>query len=419
VSQVRTAAAAPAVRRVTRAPLFALFTAEALSMTGNVVTLTAIPWFVLETTGSAARTGITAFFTTLPVVLSAFFGGVIVDRLGPKRASVIADVASGVTVAAVPLLYHTVGLAFWQLLVLVFLGALLDTPGQTARKAVLPDLADAAGMRLERANAATQAINRGARMAGAPLAGLLIVLLGASNALWVDAATFMVSAVLVGALVPAATRSQEPATAGRGYLGQLREGLAYLGRDRLVRVLVLLCLVANFLDGPKLAVLLPIYANQVLGSPVALGIILGTYGGAALLGAVVYGAVGHRWPRRGVLIAALLTFGVPFWALSTRPTLPVMLAALVITGLASGPVNPLLATVMQERVPSALRGRVWGIAMAGSYAAMPLGMLVTGTLVEWAGFVPTVTTMASAYLLLGVSLFVLPALRELGQGHQR
>lgn len=398
-----------------RLPLLALLAAEALSISGNMMTLVAVPWFVLETTGSAAQTGITAFVTTVPAVLAAFFGGVVVDRLGFRRASVIADIASGVTVALVPLLHHTVGLAFWQLLLLVFLGALLDAPGQTARRALRPDLAAAAGMPLERANAAAQAIDRGAKMLGAPLAGVLIALVGASDVLWVDAATFMVSAVLVRALVPAARPTRESSPEPERYLDQLREGLGYLRQDRLIRAVVVAALVANFLDAPKVAVLLPIYANQVLGSPVSLGLIVGAFGAASVLGAVVYGAVGHRWPRRGVLIGGLLTFCVPFWALAAQPPLPVMVATMALGGLASGPVNPVLATVQQERVPAALRGRVFGITVAGSYAAVPLGMLAAGASVEWIGFVSTVAAMATGYLLLGVSLCFVPALREMGR----
>src|SRR5512134_2809932 len=107
-------------------PLIALLTANAISLVGNVLSAIAIPWFVLQTTGSATRTGITGFFTVLPVVLAGFLGGTLVDRLGYKCTSIIADLASGVTVAITPLLYFTIGLAFWQLMVLVFLGALLD-----------------------------------------------------------------------------------------------------------------------------------------------------------------------------------------------------------------------------------------------------------------------------------------------------
>src|SRR4051794_26415121 len=116
----------PAFRRV---PIIALLAANAISMVGNSLGIVAIPWFVLETTGSAARTGVVAFATVLPTVLAAILGGALVDRVGNKRISVIADLVSAGTVACIPLLHHTVGIAFWQLVLLVFLGALLDAPG--------------------------------------------------------------------------------------------------------------------------------------------------------------------------------------------------------------------------------------------------------------------------------------------------
>ena len=125
-------------------PLYSLFLANAISLVGNVFSLIAIPWFVLQTTGSATQTGITGFFTILPVVLAGFFGGTLIDRLGYKRTSIIADLASCVTTALIPILYITIGLEFWQLIILVLLGALLDAPGGTARAALLPELAEQA-----------------------------------------------------------------------------------------------------------------------------------------------------------------------------------------------------------------------------------------------------------------------------------
>lgn len=127
-----------------RTPLLALLAATGISYAGNTMTLVAVPWFVLQTTGSAGLAGLAAFFATLPVALSAGLGGVLVDRLGYRRASITADVASGVTIALVPILHLTVGLPFWGLLALVFLGALLDAPGHTARSALVPELAEEA-----------------------------------------------------------------------------------------------------------------------------------------------------------------------------------------------------------------------------------------------------------------------------------
>src|SRR6476620_7677977 len=103
-----------------RRPILGLLTANAISQVGSALTVIAIPWFVLQTTGSAAKTGLTGFFVALPFLITGIFGGTVVDRLGYKRSSVIADSVSGIGIALVPLLYYTVGLAFWQLLALVF-----------------------------------------------------------------------------------------------------------------------------------------------------------------------------------------------------------------------------------------------------------------------------------------------------------
>src|SRR5687767_3273283 len=184
-----------------RLPLVSLFAANAISMVGNVFANIAIPWFVLQTTGSPTQTGITGFFTILPVVLAGFFGGTIIDRLGYKRTSIIADIASGLTTLLIPLLHFTVGLAFWQLMVLVFFGAFLDTPGATARDALLPELAEEAGVPIERATSYVHVIERSSRFVGAPLAGLLISLFDTASVLWLDAASFFVSAAIIGIFI--------------------------------------------------------------------------------------------------------------------------------------------------------------------------------------------------------------------------
>ena len=180
-----------------RGPLFALFAANAISMSGNVAALVAIPWFVLETTGSASRTGLVAAAGLVPVIVSGFIGGALVDRLGYRRTSVIADLASSLAVAAIPILSVTVGIEFWQLVVLVFLGGLLDAPGTTARASLLPDVAADAGWSLERASGAAAVVERSSRLLGAPAAGVLIAIVGATSVLWIDAASFLVSAALI------------------------------------------------------------------------------------------------------------------------------------------------------------------------------------------------------------------------------
>src|SRR3954471_20394379 len=96
-----------------RRPLISLLTADGISQTGNMLTLLAIPWFVLATTGSAARTGLTASMEAIAFVVAGLLGGPLVDRIGHLRSSVICDLGSALCIGAIPAFHHTVGLTFW------------------------------------------------------------------------------------------------------------------------------------------------------------------------------------------------------------------------------------------------------------------------------------------------------------------
>lgn len=396
-----------------RLPLFALLIGNAVSMAGNTLAALAIPWFVLQTTGSAAKMGLTAFVAVLPTIVAAFFGGTIVDRLGYRRASVIADLSSGITVALAPLLHATLGLAFWQLLALVFLGALLDVPGTTARTALLPDLAVLARMPLERVNAASQAIERGTSLLSAPLAGVLIVMLEPMNVLWIDAGTFAFSAVLVILTIPRVAAASAAESSDSSYLSELRAGVRFIQQDQLVRTIIAIVIMTNFLDSPLFSIVMPIFAHQVLGSASDFGLMVAAWGGGSLAGALIFGAIGHRLPRRRTFISAFLILGMPLWMLALLPGLPMAMAALAIMGLAAAPINPILRTALQERVPATIRGRVFGTFTAGAYIAIPLGALLTGYLLAWIGLRATLLTQAACYLMVTMSLLFHPALRSL------
>jgi MFS family permease len=384
-----------------RRSLFALLVADAVSITGNMLTHVAIPWFVLQTTGSAAKTGITAFFGFLPVVLAGFFGGTVVDRLGFKRASIFADLASGVTVALIPLLHATSGLEFWQLLVLVFAGALFDAPGETARRALAPNAAGEAGWSLERTGGAVAAIERGARLAGAPLAGVLIASIGATSVLWIDAVSFGISALVIGLAAPALM--PRPRSRGR-YVGELKEGWSFLRADKLLMMLAVMVMVMNFLDAAAFSVVLPVYAQRVYSSAVGLGLMIGALGGGSVAGALAFAAVGHRLSRRKVFIWCFM--GVALWypVLAARPALPVAVAALAVAGMCAGPLNPILSTLEYERVPEEIRGRVFGVMNATAWMAVPLGVLAGGFALEISRLVPTLLVLGGSYVVATASL---------------
>ena len=379
-----------------RTPLYALYVADTISLAGNAVAQIAIPWFVLATTGSATLTALAVFFNFLPIVLAAFFGGVVVDRLGFRATSIVADLASSAAVAAIPLLDVTVGIEIWQLMLLVFVGALLDAPGATARAALFPDVVELAEVRMERASGLRSAIQQGAQLIGAPLGGVLVAAFGGTDALWLDSVSFLVSAGLVAGLVPRPQARPEHEAARGRFLTELAEGLAFIWTRPLVRAVVAMVLLTNLIEAPG-TVVLAVFSKDVYGSAADFGLLVGVLGGAALAGALGYSAIGHRLPRRRTFLVCFAFVPVGYIALATQPSLPVAIAALAVGGLASGPINPLLFTVMTEIVPTELRGRAFGAVRGGAWAAIPLGILVGGAVVAAIGAPAT-------FLVMGVLL---------------
>jgi MFS family permease len=398
-------------------PLYSLFTANAISLVGNVFTLIAIPWFVLQTTGSATKTGITGFFNILPVIVAGFLGGTIVDRLGYKRTSIIADLASGVTTALVPIFYFTIGLEFWQLMILVFLGALLDTPGSTARAALLPELAEQAGMSIERVTSLTHVIERGARLVGAPLAGLLIGIMGTANVLWLDAASFFISAGIVWIFVPAFGTQRRESGSGN-YMGELKEGLRFIAQDSLILSIVIMVMLTNFLDAIFGGVVQPVYVREVYGNALNLGLLISANGGGAVIGGLIFAAIGHRLPRHATFVGAFVLTGFRFWVYALYPTVWVLIVVTLITSIGAGPLNPIIGAIEFERIPTHMRGRVFGAITAGAWIAMPLGMLLGGVLTDKLGTFIMMIGLAITFLLTTVSMAFIPAMKEMNRKPQ-
>ena len=398
-------------------PLYSLFAANAISLVGNVFTMIAVPWFVLQTTGSATQTGVTGFFTILPVVLAGFLGGTLIDRLGYKRTSMISDLASGVTTAMIPLLYLTIGLEFWQLIVLVFLGALLDTPGGTARAALLPELAAQAGMPIERATSLTHVIERGARLVGAPLAGLLIGIIGTANVLWLDAASFFVSAVIIGLMIAAPKFVQKEESSGK-YFDELREGLRFIAHDSLILSIVVMVMLTNFLDAIFGGVVQPVYVKEVYGSALNLGLLIAANGGGAVIGGLIFAAIGHRLPRHATFVAAFVWTGIRYWFYALYPPVWVLIVVTLIASIGAGPLNPIIGAIEFERIPPNMRGRVFGAITAGAWIAMPLGMLLGGILTERFGTLVMMIALAITFLLTTLSMAFIPAMKEMNRKPQ-
>lgn len=401
-----------------RRPLGALLAANLVSITGNALAGIGVPWFVLQTTQSASRAGLVAFCGMLPLAVSALTGGPLVDRIGRLRASVLSDLMCGTAIGLIPLLHWAGVLRFWQLCVLMALNGLFQAPGETARQVLTPDLADHAGVPLTRAMSLYTGASRGARLLGASSAGLLIALFGAESVLLLDTATFGVSALLIALgvrRIPAAGPRRDAAPASLGtYRDELREGLVFLLRRRLLLAVTLVLMVTNGLDQGWSAVLLPVHAERDLGGSVGLGLLAGLFAAGALGGSLLYAALGDRLPRRPLYACCLVVSGSPRMLVAAfAPGLLPLGATLALAGLAAGILNPIVATVLYETVPDTLRSRVTGVLAAGVLLATPLGGLACGYLVDRAGLTTALVLVGGAYLLITLCPLAFPSWRRM------
>jgi MFS family permease len=398
-----------------RLPVFALLVANTLSFLAEAITVVAIPWFVFELTGSAAKVGLIGFFTVLPRILAIFLGGQLVDRAGFRTSSVVSDVLSGASVCGIPLLYMAGELTFSWLVVLVIIGAVLDGPGATAKEAAVPELASMAGIELDRMNALFQGSRRLSAFIGPMIAGFLVAWVGSSNVLWVNAAAFGLSALLVLSLVPSiASREPEPESPG-SFWANTTLGFRFLRQHRLLFWLAGFLCLTNFLEAPLSTVQIPAIVRENYGSADKVGMLLGAHGVGALIGTIVFSAISPKLPRRTTFITSFLLCSPLGLVFAMAPPYPVAVAASLVMGLFAGPLNPILMSVRQERVPIRYRARVFGTLMTLAFIAIPLGQLGGGYMVEWFGVQAVFAGVAVVYIAVVVSMFFTPVLHEMDE----
>ena len=197
------------------------------------------------------------------------------------------------------------------------------------------------------------------------------------------------------------------------YFADLREGFAALRQNRVILYVALAAAMANFAGVALYVVILPVYAKQIFGSVIDLGLVFGAEGAGALAGVLLYGVFAQRLPKRATFIGAFLVAGGATMWLTALPGVAVVMALLLIAGVAIGPLNPILQTALQERTPQELLGRVFGLVGAVSAVAAPLGVLIAGFLLEYSGLRLTIFLNTGLLLVLALVLFLMPALREL------
>jgi len=140
-------------------------------------------------------------------------------------------------------------------------------------------------------------------------------------------------------------------------------------------------------------------------------LLLSANGGGAVIGGLIFAAIGHRLPRHRTFVAAFVFTGLRFWVYALYPPAWVMILITLITSLGAGPISPIIGAIQFERVPAHLRGRVFGAVTAGVGIAMPLGLLLGGVLTENLGTFVMMVGLATAQFLTTLSMAFIPAMK--------
>ncbi|PVD01864.1 MFS transporter [Streptomyces sp. CS014] len=387
-------------------PLAGVLAAIAASVTGTRISLIALPWFVLVTTGSATRTGLVAFCEMAPYVLVKALSGPLVDRTGPRTVSWTTDLASAAAAAAIPVLHTLDLLSFPVLLGLVALIGAARGPGDLAKEVMVPEAAERAGTPLERAMGLSGVIERLASTIGPAAGGALVALLGPMTGLVVNAGCFVLGSVIVAVALPRGTGrpvvdpsapadAQEP-----GYWRRFGEGFTFLRGDPLLLAVIVVVGITNLLDAALSTLMVPVWAEESGNGPAAIGLTSTAMGAAAVGGSLIAAMAAHRLPRRAVFLIGFLLAGAPrFLVLALDAPLGVVLAVFAVSGFGAGFINPVLGAVFVERVPRRMLGRVNALGDSLSWSGIPLGGLLAGAVVTAAGLTPVLLVCGAAYFL--------------------
>lgn len=372
----------------------ALLTGQFISLLGNSVYGLALLWEMRILTGSTVMMSTVLIANLVPWLLLGPFAGVMVDRWSKRHAMIWSDVIRAGVIGLLTLVLALHGMTPWLLITASAVNSAVSSVFSPAQSALLPLIAGKE--RLQQANSMSQTAMVLTQMAGPALGGFLVAHVSMTAAFAANALSFVVSVIsllFVSSGEPA--RETRPLN-GRQMAVEMKEGVEVIRQIPILRVLIPVALLANFLFAPFELILIQ-YCTVVLHGGAQL---FGTFGSCfavgMLLGAVLSGVI-TRKVRRGTLISLafpLTSIGMLALAFTRHIWLALVLAAVI--GFFNMMVNVTLSTIIQVAVPQDKMGRVFGSLGLAIQGAQPVGQAMTGYLLT---ILTTPTLMAVLSLL--------------------
>ena len=374
-------------------------TGGTISLLGDQFYMVALPWLVLQETGSAMAMGAIMMAGAIPRAVLMLMGGALSDRISARKIMIATATARTILVTAIGVLVWLHILRTWELYALAVAFGVADAFAVPAQTAFMPSLVRRE--QLVAASSVSQSTGQLTTILGPVPAGFVIKTLGVAWAFFLDAISFL---FIIGALwkLPDPPKSQTPRKA---VWHSIAEGIVYVGKDVPLRSLMLLATIMNFCVAGPVAIGLAYLTKTKFGSPAVYGIVISAVAAGSLLGALLAGVWKIR--RRGVMILTVsVVLGVCLGAIGLMGSVGSVAGVLVVMGAAAGLVNVHIGAWAMQRIDAAVRGRVASVLMLAAYGIAPISLAVAGFLVAWS--LKSMFLLAGGLMLLAAAGAALP-----------
>lgn len=384
-----------------------LWLGATISLLGDQFYLVALPWLVLQLTGSSLALGTILMTAAIPRAALMLVGGAVTDRFSARRVLMTTAATRTVLVGTVAVLIWLHVIQLWELYVLTFAFGVADAFSFPAGSALIPTLVQP--QQLQPANALLQSSTVLTQMIGPAPAGLIIKSWGIASAMFFDALSFL--AVIVALFrIPEPVKAPAPAPGAGGSVAPARpsmlhsigEGLRAVRNDPPLMSLMLVVATINICVSGPIGVGLASLAKFNFKSAAAFGTFLSCFSGGTLAGILLGGLV-KRPRKRGLQFIAMSGLaGLEMIGIGLVPKFGVIATLLAVMGLGVGFVNVQFSAWMQMRVERALLGRVMSVLMFSAVGLVPVSYAISGVLAQWslrALFVAAGAVLAAASAL--------------------
>jgi MFS family permease len=367
----------PTVEHPLRNPNYRLWLiGGTISLLGDQFYLVALPWLVLQQTGSAVAMGAIMMTGAVPRAALMLMGGAVTDRVSARKIMMATATARTILVTLIGLLVSLRSVQTWELYALAFAFGVADAFAVPAGSAYLPSLLKRE--QLVAASSVSQSTAQLTSIAGPVPAGFVIKTLGLTWAFFVDAISFL---FIIGALWKLPD-PPKPQTERQPVWRSIIEGIEYVGKDVPLRSLMLLATILNFCVAGPVSLGLAYLTKIRFGSPAVYGIVISAFAAGSLLGALLAGVWKVR--RRGVMILLVsVMLGLCLGSIGLIGSVWGIAGVLLIMGAAAGMANVHIGAWAMQRMDAAVRGRVVSVLMLASFGITPLSLAIAGFLVAW------------------------------------